>query len=293
MKNRLLAYGIFEDNEYFNKYIALIKTNLKTAQESFKTQIHHIVPRQFYKHTKTKLDNTEANKVNLSHRDHILAHYYLYLCIKDSYLKESSAVAVRLMVPELPLTLDEKVFIENLPHYAKLKEESLRSLAGENNPAKRSEVRQKISNALRGRKFSAEQIAKMKSHKKSAEHCRKISEAARGRKHSKESCLKRSEAMKGRFIGELNHNYGKPAHNRGIPCSEHVKQAVSAANKGKKYHLGIKHSEETKQLLSLKARQRPKRTWVHNAHTEHMISVEDKPAYLANGYTPGRRPKHG
>lgn len=293
MKNKLLAYGIFEDNESFNKYVALIKANLKTTQEPFKTQIHHIIPRQFYKYTKTKLDDTAANKVNLLHKDHILAHYYLYLCSKDSYLRESNAIAVRLMVPELPLTMDEKIFIERLPYYAKLKEESLSSMAGESNPAKRPEVRQKISKALTGRAFSPEHIEKLKSYKKTDAHRKNISKAKKGKSSSDETRIKIGLALKGKLAGERHPQYGKPAFNRGVPCPEHVKKAVSAANKGKKPRLGAKLSEETKQLISLKAKQRPKRTWVHNEEVEHMIALTEKQLYIDKGFKPGRRPKNG
>lgn len=308
MKNRLLAYNIFEDNEYFDKYITLIEANKNTLQETFKTQAHHIIPRQFYKHSKLKLDSTSANIVNLTHKDHILAHYYLYLCCKEQYLKQSNATAVRLMVPELSLTLDEEIFLKSLPYYAALKEDALRSIAGENNPSKRDDVKQKISKAITGRKHSEETKEKLRKPK-SEETKAKLIAARRATlaahpeyayiltqsvgEITEETRRKLSTARKGKCTGGGHWNYGKPAVNRGVPCPEHVKKAVSEANKGKKPRLGAKLSEETKLLISIKAKQRPKSTWVHNADGEYRVNLADKQRYLDMGFIPGRRLKNG
>ena len=42
---KLLDTHLFEENEYFEKYLELITNNLTTKQQKFKTQKHHIIPR--------------------------------------------------------------------------------------------------------------------------------------------------------------------------------------------------------------------------------------------------------
>ena len=49
LKQKLLSLGIFQNNEYLNKYIDLIVINENTAKEKNKTQRYHIIPRQYFK----------------------------------------------------------------------------------------------------------------------------------------------------------------------------------------------------------------------------------------------------
>ena len=60
------------------------------------------------------------------------------------------------------------------------------------------EVRAKISEAMTGKKHTAESIAARTGMKRTAETCAKISEANTGRKHTAKSIAKMSEAMTGR-----------------------------------------------------------------------------------------------
>lgn len=83
IKTRLLNTNYVIDNEYFNKYLQLIESNLTTKREYYKTQIHHIIPRAFYRLSNSVIDNTKENKVNLSIYNHYLAHKYLYHCVDD------------------------------------------------------------------------------------------------------------------------------------------------------------------------------------------------------------------
>lgn len=50
----------------------------------FKTQLHHIIPRKYYTYNKLEINNSRENLVNLLYKDHILAHYYLALCAKET-----------------------------------------------------------------------------------------------------------------------------------------------------------------------------------------------------------------
>ena len=51
LKRKLLDLGICVDNEYLDKYVELVCSNLFTISEKGKTQSHHIVPRYYYKYS--------------------------------------------------------------------------------------------------------------------------------------------------------------------------------------------------------------------------------------------------
>ena len=92
LKQILLQTNCFEDNIYLDFYCDLILTNRDTQGITYKTQRHHYIPVCYYKrvfHCKTRKEslkyaNNDTNNfiVNLLFTDHILAHYYLYLCGK-------------------------------------------------------------------------------------------------------------------------------------------------------------------------------------------------------------------
>ena len=84
LKEKLLSLGVFLDNEYLDFYCTLIVDNKSTAIEKFKTQKHHIIPKTYYKLNSLNIDNSCDNIVNLLYSDHILAHYYLCLCVDST-----------------------------------------------------------------------------------------------------------------------------------------------------------------------------------------------------------------
>jgi hypothetical protein len=92
-REQLLSLGIIEDNDYFEKYIQLIIDNKQTKKQKYKTQRHHIIPKSYYKHKSLQVDNSSDNLVNLLYKDHILAHYYLCLCITDEDIRHDCVMA--------------------------------------------------------------------------------------------------------------------------------------------------------------------------------------------------------
>lgn len=81
IKDRLLLTSIFEDNEWLDKYCELVdKKEKKRKNLDERTQIHHILPRYYYKQLGIPIDNSLENTVELSFNQHILAHYFLYNC---------------------------------------------------------------------------------------------------------------------------------------------------------------------------------------------------------------------
>lgn len=86
---------LFIHNEYFDKYVELCSRNRLTKKSNI-TQCHHIIPVSYFKNKNLPTDNSKENKVQLKISDHIIAHYYLCLCIDDSneYVRNSSACMV-------------------------------------------------------------------------------------------------------------------------------------------------------------------------------------------------------
>ncbi|MCK9470197.1 MAG: hypothetical protein M0Q88_00395 [Bacilli bacterium] len=154
IQSKLLKLNIFENNEFFQKYVYLLETNRDTEKIKFKTASHHIIPKSFCKKLGIKVDNSKSGVINLSHRDHALAHYYIAMCTKDDYLRYSSISAIQHIIGFNKKMNQENIdqFIENLDSYQALKEEQFAyhssitkgKLVGDLNPAKRPEVREKI-----------------------------------------------------------------------------------------------------------------------------------------------------
>lgn len=98
IKQKLLSLNIFEDNQYLNCYCELILNNLNNKKQKYKTQIHHIIPRAYYKQNNLEIDNSKNNLINLLYVDHVIAHCYLSLSSKDSKFKHAMMVAIYKMM---------------------------------------------------------------------------------------------------------------------------------------------------------------------------------------------------
>ena len=96
-KEKLLALDIVENNEFLDKYTQIIHASKNLARVKHKTQKHHIIPKVVFIHNNKPIDNTGSNIVNLIYKDHILAHYYLFMCAKG-WFKASAAKAVVYLV---------------------------------------------------------------------------------------------------------------------------------------------------------------------------------------------------
>ncbi len=102
LKNFLLNLNIeneiiFVDNEYLDRYCKLIESNRNTKREYYRTQLHHIIPKCYYKHYNLDIDNSSKNLVNLLYKDHALAHYYLWKCT-FKWFKKASFCAFKCIV---------------------------------------------------------------------------------------------------------------------------------------------------------------------------------------------------
>jgi len=124
------------------------------------------------------------------------------------------------------------------------KGKKLPEISGENNPAKRPDVRKKISKALKGRIITwNDKVSKAKKGKSRTgnpenwKHTKetkgKIGEANKGRKQSKEHKRKRSIAMLGKNLGEksVNWNPDREALKRNLRNDPEYKQWVIKVKK--------------------------------------------------------------
>lgn len=90
LKQKLLDTGYFINNEWLEKYLALVVD----VPVSFSyTEKHHVIPASCSKLLgKRSADDSKSNLVNLTFVDHCRAHFYLYHCTKGK-LKKAMAVA--------------------------------------------------------------------------------------------------------------------------------------------------------------------------------------------------------
>ena len=222
-KEQLLQTGFVIDNEYLDLYTQLINANEVTIKEKFRTQCHHSIPCACYG-SRVDADKDKLNlKVNLLFKDHILAHYYLCLCAKESSFRYKMIAAIEFTLGKSKNVsqsdivsamkgwlLEDAVFQKAYEEYAQLRYLRL------HNPECREKARQKLLG-----------------HATSDETKRKISEANKGKEVSAEVRHKLSIARK-----------GKSSWNKGLPANNVGKKAV--------------YNPETLEILYVEIEQVPK-----------------------------------
>lgn len=205
LKDTLLQTGYFEDNEYLDLYIKLVNDNIQTKYEKFKTQLHHSIPCACYKSRSDANKDICNLKVYLLFKDHVLAHYYLCLCSKETNFKYKMIAAIEftlgksknltnqdIVIALRDWLLNDEAFQIAYEEYAKLRAERLHM----------PEAREKARQSLLG-------------HNTTEETRRKISAANKGREVSLETRKKISKA-----------NKGKQAWNKGATSSIKGKVAI-------------------------------------------------------------------
>lgn len=200
MKETLIKLGIVIDNEYLDKYCELIESNKNTKKEKFKTQAHHIVPRY------TKLNDNRI--VNLSHKDHYLAHYYLCLCSGNDHYKFANENALIRVFGNKYSNFTK----EDLEHYNEILIDRNYRMSLKFKGKKRSpETIAKMSASLTGRHYKGKPMSEEKkkhlseinkgkpSYVRTPEHRQMMSNLFKGHKLSEETKRKISETLKMRY----------------------------------------------------------------------------------------------
>lgn len=242
LKEELLKLNFVVDNEYLDKYVELVETNRNTKREKFKTQKHHIIPKCISKIIQYQDENSKHNIVNLTHENHLYAHWLLYKIASTENYKYRLGNAIIEMA-------DKK----GNRHFETLSEKKIKEIAMDYDEIV-TFVNLELSKRMKNRVVSEESKKKMSdywlnyhknggiSHHKNKKHSQesknKISIGNRGKKRTKEC----RERMSKRMLGKVSNNKGKKLH----------------------------YSDEA--LLRIKSRQLK---WFNNGEVEIRISKED------------------
>lgn len=128
IREKMLSTGLFEENDFFNKYCDLIERNETTKKQRCKTQRHHIIPVVAYEVLNMDGVNDAGNLINLLYKDHILAHYYLALCAKQGVFRYKMTIAIQFILgkaKQVKNNVEElKQYISKLDEYQHLYEDS-------------------------------------------------------------------------------------------------------------------------------------------------------------------------
>ena len=194
LKEKLLSCGVCIDNEYLDKYAELICKNLQREKETFITEEHHIIPKYYFEDNSIEVDNSKSNLVNLIHKEHILAHYYLALCSVGKNVSRN-VLAIRYVLHDKSLS-DLNIEEIDLDKYQKIYEDA-RYFAFEASHS--VDVNKRISEKLMGRPspFKGKHQTRGRNYKAPEPKNKKLSEYAKtrtgeknpffGREHTEET----------------------------------------------------------------------------------------------------------
>lgn len=145
LKDYLLGLGLVIDNEWLDKYCELIENNKTTPRQPYKTQMHHIVPKFYFKVMAQSIDNSSANTVNLLIKDHLIAHYYLCGCATAKF-KGKAFACISYILGHLNTLPDYKEFVKSLDHIEEYYLEYRKMI---NDAAHTTEAKEKASKSLK------------------------------------------------------------------------------------------------------------------------------------------------
>ena len=252
LKEKLLNLGIIKDNEYLNKYVELIENNRNTQKQKFKTQIHHIVPQCYYRKLNIKVDNSKENLVNLLHKDHILAHYYLYECANSTWFKIQNSIMVEMVLGKLN-EYDFKEIIHQLEHIQDLYEF-----------------------------YISHKLPLSEDTKRKIGEANKI--ALKGKKHSKERC----EFARQRSLGRTWYNNGVKnifIPNDKEPPEGFVKGMILTHTTQKEWMANVHRGRTSENYNTTGGK-----IVINNSKINKYIKEEDLEKYLKEGWKKGKLP---
>ena len=80
---------------YFDLVDLIMENDRDTKKESG-YELHHIIPRSYYKKKNLKIDNSDLNLIKFTPSEHYMAHYYMCKCAKP-LMKRSMVFALHMM----------------------------------------------------------------------------------------------------------------------------------------------------------------------------------------------------
>lgn len=256
LKNRLLLIPEFIDNEYLKLYCELIIKNQKREYVKFETQSHHIIPRAYFKENQIPVDNSKNNIVILTFSDHILAHYYIVMCTKESRLRYKMLCALTFLYGNIPIVnnINEFLITQNIQKiYSDKKEATAKYRTGAKNKPMSEIGKKNISEAQKGKvpwnkghPMSDKQKQKLKDIWKGKPKSDKWKESRKGHKNIISDDTK--EKIRQKLIGH--------------DVSKETRDKIGRVNKGKK--------------------------WMNNGNAEVYTAPECFEYYKMQGYVFGR-----
>ena len=201
---------------YQKVYNNLIDSRKNRAKLEEYVERHHIVP--YSMGGSSDCDNL----IDLTPREHFIAHWLLYKIYKGTCYEFKMAHAFKAMA----MLKNGKRYISSRGYKA-LKTAYNQARKGVNVTPRTPEYREKMSIIVKSRTRTdvhKQRVADANRRKSlDPEFCKAISERQKGKKHSAERKRKNSQSLKGRA-----------AWNRGIPHSQETKQKIAEKKKGKK-----------------------------------------------------------
>lgn len=296
LKEKLLSEGFVVDNEYLDRYVHLMCSNVGRIREVHKTQRHHITPRYYYKHTKSAVDNSEDNIINLLFKDHIIAHCYLMLCSSNDSFSVKNYVSLFRMGIDASSGLSSILDSATLSAVQKKYEscEKINPMFVEKHREKHDRImkdpttRKKISDTMKkkmenGELFTDETRRKLSEIDKNMLYIHKDGVYTKVNKEDLERFLNDGWIRGNRPLTE-EHKEALLRSLRGRKISEETRQKMRESHIGKKPK-NVVMTEERRDAIrkSLLGRK-----WVNNGTKEICVKKEDVQEYIRNGYSFGR-----
>lgn len=267
LRNILLSFNVFLENEFFEKYINLIIDNQHTNSEKFKTQNHHIIPLHVYKYLNLPENNSKSNIVVLHYKDHILAHFYLFNCTSNKQIKRANYAALQYIVHNHQVPKNESELLLKLPEYQKMYDEYC-ILNSE--LQKGVQVREK--NGFYGKHHTEETRKKMREH---SPHLSGENNSMYGKHLSEAAKQKISKANSGR-----------------VKTVEEKQKRIDTMNAHGGYSWWITDEYCAKLSKSLKGKNIHTKGRIHinNGIQAKMVTSFELDTYLSDGWKLGRLP---
>lgn len=178
----MMITDVFDiESEYYKEMMNIIIYSKLNKPE--KGDIHHIIPKCYYKHYNMEIDNSISNTVLLTWENHKKVHNLAYKCAKHFWLKNKLACACYRFGDTEP----KHIMTE--------------------------ETKRKLSEAHKGRKLSEEhkkKISESNKGEKSYWYGKKLSEETRKKMSDSQKCKTISEETKKKMSENLKRRYQDP-----------------------------------------------------------------------------------
>lgn len=110
------------ESEFFKEYMRIVEKNSNIPKvRTTGRQLHHIIPRSFFKKRYENVDNTENNIVSLSQSEHWLCHWLIWHCALTGLRGVAYAAISQMTRPILHgiYTIDDARAVSRFAGYAR------------------------------------------------------------------------------------------------------------------------------------------------------------------------------